>query len=283
LPVNRQTVNTVFGVALQTEDAVRTFLAGMAVPCDVPANAADYLNARVGRTITDLFFRPYTKKMWGHDLEDMDAAVVKRIPIRYDLEDRYFPTDQFQVMPRGGYTTFFEHLLDHRNIRVHLATPYSPGMGRDYVHVFNSMPIDEYFGFDLGELPYRSIRFHHKGVRAWRDSLCPVVNYTDSGPFTRETTWHLLPGHAVRDTGLRSVTVEEPCDYRDNGHERYYPIKTADDRFGRLYQAYRARGDALCDMSFIGRCGTYQYLDMHQVINQSLAGAAAWLASSGAA
>ena len=107
------------------------------------------------------------------------------------------------------------------------------------------MAIDEFFGCRLGELPYRSLRFHHKTVSNWDDQPYSVRNYTDTGRFTREAWWHCLPGHLQQETGRRTVTVEEPCDYRDNGNERYYPVKTADGRYQALYQDYRAlAGDA---------------------------------------
>ena len=107
-----------------------------------------------------------------------------------------------------------------------------------------------------------------------------MINYTDSRPYTRETSWHLLPCHVRQKTGRRTLTIEEPCDYRENAMERYYPVKTADGRFVALYERYREMAADLRNMSFIGRCGTYQYLDMHQVINQSLKHAEGWLAAA---
>ncbi len=255
----------------------------MAEPIETPRNAAEYLNARIGRTLTDLFFRPYTRKMWALDLEDMDEAVVRRIPLRHDHEDRYFPNDRFQLLPRDGYTAIFEAILSHPRIRVRLGTTFERGVERGYGHCFNSMPIDEFFGFAHGELPYRSIRFGHRTEAPAPDRPWSVTNFTDTGPYTRETTWHALPHHLREDTGRRTVTREEPCDYKSNNLERYYPVKTADGRFQAIYRTYKAMADALPNMDFIGRCGTYQYLDMDQVINQSLASSERWLTASMAA
>ena len=295
LPVNRNTLNAVFGAALADEAAVRAFLAAKAEPRASIRNAADHLVSHVGATLTDLFFRPYTRKMWRScrrrrlmvswrmELEELDAAVVQRIPIRHDDEDRYFPADRYQGLPRGGYEAAFRRILDHPRINVSLGTAFCHDMLERHLHCFNSMPIDEFFGFDEGALPYRSIRFHHESrPDGGERGTAPVLNFTDSGPFTRETDWSRLPGHRVRHTGRRTVTREEPCDYRENGYERYYPVKTSDGRHERVYQRYRKRGERLGRVTFIGRCGTYQYLDMHQVINQSLAGAAAWLRAQGA-
>jgi len=278
LPINRSTINDVFGVQLANEQEVRDFLAQQAEPRAEITNAADHLVANIGRKLTDLFFRPYTKKMWALDLEDLDAAVVKRIPLRYDDEDRYFPSDVFQVLPRDGYTHAVGAILDHPAITVELNQAFDHAMLSEYAHCFNSMPIDEFFGYDDSALPYRSIRFHHASVPAdYARGETSVVNFTDSGPLTRETDWSRLPGHRIYETGRKTVTQEEPCDYMDNDLERYYPVKTSDGRYDAVYRRYKTRAEALDNITFIGRCGTYQYLDMHQVINQSLAGVHAWL------
>ncbi len=278
LPVNLDTLTAVFGEDLRTEAAAVALLGRLAVPIAQPANAGEYLRSHVGDLLTDLFFRPYSRKMWGMELEEMDAGVVKRLPIRFDRRDAYFPDDTHQLLPRDGYTAIVAAMLDHPGIRIAVDTAYVPGMERGYRHCFNSMAIDEYFGFRLGDLPYRSLRFHHSTEIAWDTLPFGVRNYTDDGPFTRETWWHCLPGHLVRDTARRTRTMEEPCGYRDNADERYYPVRTADGRFQKLYGEYSGLAGALANMSFIGRCGTYQYLDMDQVINQSLVGVRRWLA-----
>jgi UDP-galactopyranose mutase len=281
LPVNLDTINTVFGAALHTEAEAADFLRSVAVPIDDPGNAGEHLRSRIGEVLTDLFFRPYTRKMWGLELEEMDASVVKRLPIRFDTNDLYFPGDRHQALPAEGYSALFRAIFDHPNISVALSTDYVPGIEQSFRYCFNSMAIDEFFDCRLGELPYRSLRFHHTTVTEWDDQPYSVRNYTDAGRFTREAWWHCLPGHLDHETGRRTVTVEEPCDYRDNDNERYYPVKTADGRYQELYQAYRALAEGLPNMAFIGRCGTYQYLDMDQVINQSLSGARRWLEGRG--
>ena len=281
LPVNRRTIEAVFGVELADADAVAAFLKTQAEPIEAPANAGEHLRSQIGGTLTDLFFRPYTRKMWNLDLEDMSAAVVQRIPIRMDDEDRYFPNDKFQIMPRDGYTRVFEQILDHPCITVSLNTEFDKSMLADYAHCFNSMPIDEYFDEAFGPLPYRSIRFHHDD-RALDDERGTggTINFTDTGPITRETDWARLPNHRVRESARKTVTREEPCDYRDNNLERYYPVKTSDGRYDAIYRQYRQLAEGEGNLTFIGRCGTYQYLDMHQVINQSLASAQNFVASA---
>jgi len=278
LPINKTTINQVFETSLTTENDVKAFLAGLALPTPDPANAAEHLYAHIGRTLTDLFFRPYTRKMWGFDLEDLDAAVVKRIPLRYDDDDRYFAKDIFQLLPERGYTRVFENILDHDLIRLTLDTPFHATMRPGYAQCFNSMAIDECYGEIFGPLPYRSIRFEHREEPAtYARGTASVVNFTDARPHTRETDWSRMPHHGA---GLprKTITLEQACDYRENGMERYYPVKMSDGRNDAVYRRYRDHAAGDTAMTFIGRCGTYQYLDMHQVINQSLIGAQAWIA-----
>jgi UDP-galactopyranose mutase len=280
LPINRKTINLVFDVGLRTDEEVRTFLATQSMPSAEPRNAADHLYSRIGKTLTNLFFRPYTKKMWDLDLEEMDAAVVKRIPLRFDNEDRYFPDDKYQLLPEHGYSAIFANILDHDLINVSLNTPFHASMLPGYCHCFNSMAIDEYFDEMFGPLPYRSIRFYHRDESLeYSRGTTSVVNFTDNRAYTRETDWSRLPGHSVGAV-RKTITLEQPCDYRDNDFERYYPVKTSDGRNDIVYRRYRARAASEARMTFIGRCGMYQYLDMHQVINQSLTRARAWLKSN---
>jgi UDP-galactopyranose mutase len=280
LPINRKTINLVFDMDLRTAQQVKDFLINQSVPSAAPRNAAEHLYSRIGKTLTNLFFRPYTKKMWGLDLEEMDAAVVKRIPLRFDDEDRYFPDDTFQLLPEHGYSAIFANILDHDLINVTLNTSFHSSMLRGYNHCFNSMAIDEYFDEMFGPLPYRSIRFHHREEPTeYSRGTTSVVNFTDNGLFTRETDWSRLPNRGV-DLVRKTITVEQPCDYRDNGLERYYPVKKSDGSNDAIYRRYRERAANEAKMAFIGRCGTYQYLDMHQVINQSLVRVRAWLRSN---
>lgn len=279
LPVNRTTVNAVFGESLRTPEEVRAFLARLAVPNEAPRNAAEYLTSRIGTELTDLLFRPYSEKMWGMPLEAMAAAVVQRIPIRADDEDRYFPGDAYQGLPREGYTEMVRRILDHPGIHMTTGIAFSKEMLRDCDFCFSSMAIDEYFDCALGPLPYRSIRFHHRRESVdYRLGETMQVNFTDTGPYTRQDDWSRLPGHVVRPGAVKTVTLEEPCADTDNGMERYYPIRTSDSAPEALYRRYQMRAESELKVQFIGRCGTYRYLDMDQVISQSLQGVRAWLA-----
>jgi UDP-galactopyranose mutase len=142
------------------------------------------------------------------------------------------------------------------------------------------MAIDEYFDCALGPLPYRSIRFHHRREPMdYALGTTAQVNFTDAGKYTRQDDWSRLPGHVVRASGVKTVTLEEPCADVDNNMERYYPIKTSDGAPDALYRQYQELARAEPKVQFIGRCGTYRYLDMDQVISQSLQGVRGWLAT----
>jgi UDP-galactopyranose mutase len=224
---------------------------------------------KVGKeNIIDIFFRPYTKKMWGLDIEDLDPSILNRVPIRSDHNELYFPNDKFQLMPKYGYTHIFNNMLDHQNIDVHLNVSYDAESSSHYTHIFNSMPIDEYFDYRFGELPYRSIKFHHINLPMAQVLPVPTVNFTNDGPYTRITEWKNYPNHGQSEY-FTTLTYEEPCDYCDNNMERYYPVKDVDGINRAKYNQYREL--QMGNMTFIGRCGLYVYVDMHQAISSAMA------------
>ena len=217
--------------------------------------------------IIDVFFRPYTKKMWGKEIEELNPDIINRVPIRDDLNDLYFPNDAFQAMPKEGYTKMIENILDHPNITIQLNKSFDKNMEDQWDHIFNSMPIDEYFNYCFGELPYRSIKFHHVNLPMTKVLPSTTVNFTHSGPYTRVTEWKQIPEHGENHQ-MTTLTYEEPCDYRDNNMERYYPIKDVDGENQKAYQRYKEMTPD--NMTFIGRTGLYVYLDMHQVVSSAL-------------
>jgi UDP-galactopyranose mutase len=227
--------------------------------------------------IVDTFYRPYTRKMWGLEIEEIDPRIVDRVPIRDDYEDLYFPNDKFQMLPEKGYTRMVENMLAHRNIKVMLNHSFVHGMEANYLHTFNSMPIDQYFHFCYGELPYRSIKFHHTALPASHVFPTAVVNFTHGGKHTRITEWCHFPGHGIRDDWT-ALTFEEPCDYRENDFERYYPVKDIKGANRALYRSYKKLVPE--NMTFIGRCGKYVYLDMHQAVSSALSDVARFIRSS---
>jgi UDP-galactopyranose mutase len=224
---------------------------------------------KVGKDkVIDTFIRPYSEKMWGLKLEEISPDIINRVPVRNDTNELYFPDDQFQAMPKGGYTKMFKNLLNHQNIQVKLATEFHKDMEDVYMHVFNSMPIDEYYDYCLGPLPYRSLKFHHVDLPIPR--LFPVcqVNFTNTGPYTRVVEWKNIP-NSPQNPLFTSLTYEEPCSYTENNNERFYPVKDASGQNRALYMQYKQIENP--KTTFIGRLGQYVYLDMHQVISSSMA------------
>ncbi|MDT8406174.1 MAG: FAD-dependent oxidoreductase [Methylococcales bacterium] len=275
LPINRTTLNRVFNKQLSSEDAVKAFLETLRCHHAQPANARQMAENVFGTELTELFFARYTQKMWDLTLDELPSDVLARLPVRYDDNPDYF-NDRIQAMPKHGYVRLFENLLDHDAIQVHLNTEFAKSMEKDYLHVFNAMPIDVYFDSCYGPLPYRSIIFEHT-QQVTHQQPVPTVNFTDTGRYTRQTDWRLYPGC---DLGAESawVTKEIPCRDIDNQGERYYPVKTVDGAPQALYRRYRDKAKTLQHMTFIGRCGQYIYYDMHQVVANSLKIAADFLA-----
>jgi len=216
--------------------------------------------------IIDTFYRPYTKKMWGKELEELDPSITKRIPIRDDDNQLYFPNAKYQVMPKHGYTEIFNEILSE--IPVHLNCSFKKEMEDEFDHIFNSMPIDVYYDYRFGELPYRSLKFYNIDLPMVRSLPTTVVNFTNDSPYTRITEWKNFPEHGSNDK-LTTLTYEEPCDYRDNYYERYYPVKDINGENQRIYKTYKDIENPT--VTFIGRCGMYVYIDMDQAVNSSLA------------
>ena len=229
----------------------------------LPVNKETAEKVGVDRII-DTFYRPYTQKMWGMEIEQLDPDILRRLPIRDDLNEYYFPDDPFQALPENGYTALIHAILSHPRIEVKLNTPFQAGMQNEHRHTFNSMPIDEFFEFKLGRLPYRSIKFHHVDLPVPRLYPVATVNFTHSHPYTRVTEWKNLPGNP-QGIAHTSLTIEEPCADHDNHFERYYPVKDIAGVNKALYQTYRERVPE--NMTFIGRCGQYVYLNMDQAVN----------------
>lgn len=267
LPINRLTINQLYRQQLSDEASVRDFLDGIRCRYDHPANALQVAENIYGPELTQLFFGRYTRKMWGMDLSELPAEVLKRLPVRFDDNRDYF-NDKIQAMPKQGYIGLFNRMLDHPAIKITLNCAFHKTMETDYQHVFNSMPIDVYFEQQFGALPYRSIQFIHETPASHQQPVA-TINFTDGGPYSRQTDWRLYPGC---DLGSQAIvlTKEIPCSDADNHFERYYPVKTVDGAPQALYRRYREEAEKLSHITFIGRCGQYIYYDMHQVVANSL-------------
>ena len=219
--------------------------------------------------ILDTFYRPYTTKMWGVPFDQVAQSTIDRVKVRSDDCDDYFPNDLFQGVPQNGYTEMVKNILDHDLIDVYLNKNANLNAVSTFKHVFNSSAIDQFFQYRYGHLPYRSIKFHHHNIPV--PSALPVVSvvlFTDNSPFTRMTEWKNLPGHGS-NSQMTTITVEEPCDYKDNNFERYYPVRDRNGVNVAIYRKYKKLVPA--NMTFIGRLGNYAYIDMDQAVSSALA------------
>lgn len=263
MPINRTTLNGLYGLGLASEAEAEAFLMSRAEPVDPVRSARDAVINQVGSDLYRTFFEGYTRKQWGVDPSELDKSVTLRIPTRCTTDDRYF-LDRFQAMPRNGYTAMFENMLDHDNIDLALGTDYRDLRGdRMAPRIIYTGPIDEYFDGRFGPLPYRSLRFRHETIDRRRFQPVAVVNYPDASVgYTRITEYKHLTGQVHRQT---SITYEFPQSEGDP----YYPIPQPEN--AALYKRYAALAAENTDVTFVGRLGTYRYYNMDQVVGQALA------------
>lgn len=260
MPINLETINRLYGLDLDS-GGMEAFLASAAEKCDAVRTSEDVVVSRVGRDLYEKFFRNYTRKQWGVDPSALDAQVAARIPVRTNRDDRYF-TDQFQATPRRGYTRLFENLLDHPNISILLNTDYREIADEiPYRSMIYSGPIDEFFDFRFGKLPYRSLKFRHETHDRERFQPAAVVNFPNDHAYTRITEFKYLTGQEHAKT---SIVYEFPQAEGDP----YYPIPQAAN--AALYQKYRGLVESTPNVRFVGRLATYKYYNMDQVIAQAL-------------
>jgi UDP-galactopyranose mutase len=260
IPINLDTINTLYGTSLTAFD-VEAFLATRAERRETIATSEDVIINKVGRELYELFFRQYTRKQWGLDPSELDSEVIARIPVRTNRDDRYF-SDTYQAMPRHGYTRMFEQMLDHARIKVLLNTDYAEIKATiPYKEVIYTGPIDEYFDYRFGRLPYRSLRFEHVTVDDRLAQPVAVVNYPNQHAYTRVTEFKHLTGQVHPKT---SLVYEFPVADGDP----YYPIPTKEN--AELYKQYRALARETPGVHFAGRLGTYKYYNMDQVTGQAL-------------
>ena len=263
MPINRTTLNALFGAGLASDADAAAFLARRAEAVGAVRSAEDAVVSQVGRELYEMFFRGYTRKQWGLDPSALDASVTQRVPTRTSTDDRYF-TDTFQAMPADGYTRMFEAMLDHPGITVELGAEFADVPRSSLAgHTVFTGPIDEYFDYCYGALPYRSLQFHHESHHRRRFQPVAVVNYpSEDVPYTRITEYKHLTGQISPRT---SITYEIPSPEGDP----YYPIPRPENQ--ALFKRYEALALARPDVSFVGRLATYRYYNMDQVVGQALA------------
>ncbi|WP_338502673.1 UDP-galactopyranose mutase [Sphingomonas kaistensis] len=263
IPINRTTLNELFDAGLKTDEDAAAFLAARAEPVEHIKTSEDVVVNAVGRELYELFFQGYTRKQWGLDPSELDKLVTARIPTRTDTDDRYF-TDTHQIMPLEGYTRMFERMLDHPLIDRQLGTDFRDVRNDiDAAHIIYTGPIDEYFDWRFGKLPYRSLRFVHSTIdKEWFQEV-GTVNYPSADiPYTRISEYKHLTGQQHPRT---SITLEYPSAEGDP----YYPIPRPENQL--LFKKYEALADATPGVTFVGRLATYRYYNMDQIVGQALA------------
>lgn len=265
IPINRTTVNRLYGLDLD-EAGVAEFFERVREPREPVRTSEDVVVGSVGRDLYEKFFRGYTRKQWGLDPSELNASVAARIPVRTNTDDRYF-TDEHQAMPLHGFTRMFERVLDHPKIDVRLGVDWSPGDDAyEYDHLVYTGPIDAYFGFRLGKLPYRSLRFEHQHLPD-TERFQPVgtVNYPNTHEYTRSTEFKHVTGQQHPGTSI----VRE---YPQADGDPYYPVPRPENQ--ELYKRYEALAAQERDVTFVGRLAQYRYYNMDQVVGAALTAAA---------
>jgi UDP-galactopyranose mutase len=279
LPINLHTINQFFGKTLRPDEA-KAFIASLSEGWDAePQTFEEQALKFVGRDLYEAFLKGYTIKQWGCAPDALPASILKRLPVRFTYDDNYF-FHRFQGMPENGYTAMVDRILDHPAIEVRLETRFARGMAAGFDHVFYSGPIDEYYDHGFGRLGYRTLDFEPFRYEGDYQG-CAVMNYADADvPYTRITEHkHFSPW----ESHANSLCYREYARACGPADIPYYPIRLSEEQ--ALLGRYVARARQERGVTFVGRLGTYRYLDMDVTIREALDAAALYLeaASGGAA
>jgi len=260
-PINRTTINRLYGTD-HDEDGIRRFLERVRERREPERNSEDVVLNAVGRDLCDKFFSGYTRKQWGLELSDLAPEVARRIVTRTNDDDRCF-LDSFQSMPVSGFTSMFERMLDHPNIELRTGVDFEELRGRvTWDRLIYTGPIDAYFDYRFGRLPYRSLRFEHEHLPGV-DRFQPVgtVNYPNQEEFTRITEFKHLTGQVHAGTSIMH-------EYPQAEGEPYYPVPRPEN--DALFRRYQALADAEATTTFVGRLAQYRYYNMDQATGAAL-------------
>jgi UDP-galactopyranose mutase len=264
IPINRTTINRLYGLELD-EPGVAAFLARVREPRETLATSEDVVLSAVGRDLCDKFYRGYTRKHWGLDLADIAPGIAARVPVRTNADDRYFG-DTHQCMPAEGFTAMFRRMLEHSLITYETDVDFADVHNAlRYRHLVYTGPIDAYFDFRYGPLPYRSVDFRHEhlpGVRRLQEVA--TINYPNEHAYTRVTEFKHLTGQTHEGTSI----VRE---YPQADGEPLYPIPRRENEL--LFKRYQAAANECPDVTFVGRLAQYRYYDMDQVVGAALTAA----------
>lgn len=260
IPINLNTINKLYSLQLSSQD-VEAFFASKAEKLGRIVTSEDVVVSKVGRELYEKFFKGYTRKQWDLDPSELDASVSARVPTRTNRDDRYF-TDTYQAMPAQGYTRMFQKMLSHPNIKVMLNTDYKEIIDViPYKTMIYTGPIDSYFNYCFGRLPYRSIEFRFETHDTEVFQSTGTINFPNEHPYTRITEFKYLTGQKHHKT---SIVYEYPQAEGDP----YYPIPRPEN--AEIYKKYQSLANTMTNTYFTGRLATYKYYNMDQVVAQSL-------------
>jgi UDP-galactopyranose mutase len=260
MPINRTTVNMLLGHSFSTERELELFLLNERIAFPEIHNSEEFVLSRVGSRLFELLYHGYTKKQWGKEPRELSPGVCGRLPVRLNTDDRYFE-DRYQAIPLHGYSQMFSSMVAHQNIHIELEVSFKDIPEQNYDQLIYTGPIDEYFGFMYGSLPYRSLRFEFETYQAENVQVVGQVNFPNEHDYTRITEFKHITGQKHAYT---TIAKEFPI---ENG-EPYYPIPQEES--SALYELYRTAAEKLFKVHFAGRLATYQYFNMDQVVAHAL-------------
>ncbi|MCB1406804.1 MAG: NAD(P)-binding protein [Rhodobacteraceae bacterium] len=275
MPINLHTINQFYGKTMRPAEA-RAFLETLTDrTISDPQTFEDQALSLVGPELYEAFLKGYTEKQWGCPPSHLPASILRRLPVRFTYDDNYY-FHQFQGMPEEGYTPMVAAILDHPDIELSLGTPFTPDLAKDAAHVFWSGSLDGYFNFRLGRLGYRTLDFE-RFTETGDHQGCAVMNYSDTEvPYTRVTEHkHFAPWERHEGT----VCYREYVRAAEPGDIPYYPLRLAQER--ALLTDYVALAETCTGVTFVGRLGTYRYIDMDVTIREALDAAAAFVGRGG--
>ncbi|WP_207424002.1 UDP-galactopyranose mutase [Desertivirga brevis] len=264
IPINLDTLNNLYNLNLTSSKDVQDYFDKVKIDISKPMNAEEMVISQVGEDLYNKFFRGYTLKQWEIDPKNLAPSVTARIPTRTNRDDRYF-TDKYQGIPKHGYTEMFKKILAHPNISLMLKTDY-----RDIINIIPyrtliySGPIDSFFNYKFGKLPYRSLRFEHETFNQNYYQSHQQVNYPNEYDFTRIVEWKHATGQR---SDVTTITREYSLLATEN-LEKYYPIPCEENH--NLFNRYNEEAEKCENVIFCGRLADYKYYNMDQVVARAL-------------
>lgn len=264
IPINMDTVNQLYGMNLQSPDAVQAYFDKVKVQIEKPSNSEEMVISKVGKDLYNKFFFGYTLKQWDIHPKELAASVTARIPTRTNRDDRYF-TDVYQGVPKHGYTAMFNKMVSHQNIALLLKEDYKRVLDlTKFNKLIYSGPIDEFFDCRHGRLPYRSLRFEHETLPIEFFQEFQQINYPNDYDFTRIVEWK----HATGQKHYKTTITREYPTPADRDTEKFYPIPREENH--ELFNKYRQDAEKLENVYFCGRLADYRYYNMDQVVARAL-------------